>query len=361
MERGELTTREIGTNTINPQLGLFNLQQKKKPYDVKIKNFNPKEPKVKQNIKYSAKQNYRKYKSNVEPNLRSKIMIDEEDDMVNKIKKAFGMETTSKRNFTQTETNPLSSQGLGLIEPRLADDDGEVNRYAGIIENITRRAMFKVDRDEMTQDDAQEWMIEEFRRKGLSLSDVERIGNKIRTKRAGLTEEEREKQSLMDAEEYVKLMNERTPEISETLESEVFGDLTRDSMDEVLGTPVELFKPGREELEMEIFGAVDDVEEAEVEEAEVEAADLEEEPASPVSRGATTASLITTEAARESALTATGEFRGTPGRKPSTDPEKVAKKAAKIDKEEKRIKDEAMRKALEEEEAAKTRAKTSKP
>jgi hypothetical protein len=238
MERGELTTREIGTNTINPQLGLFNLQQKKKPYDVKIKNFNPKEPKVKQNIKYSAKQNYRKYKSNVEPNLRSKIMIDEEDDMVNKIKKAFGMETTSKRNFTQTETNPLSSQGLGLIEPRLADDDGEVNRYAGIIENITRRAMFKVDRDEMTQDDAQEWMIEEFRRKGLSLSDVERIGNKIRTKRAGLTEEEREKQSLMDAEEYVKLMNERTPEISETLESEVFGDLTRDSMGENLGTPV---------------------------------------------------------------------------------------------------------------------------
>jgi hypothetical protein len=112
---------------------------------------------------------------------------------------------------------------------------------------------------------------------------------------------------------------------------------------------------------MEIFGAVDDVEEAEVEEAEVEAADLEEEPASPVSRGATTASLITTEAARESALTATGEFRGTPGRKPSTDPEKVAKKAAKIDKEEKRIKDEAMRKALEEEEAAKPRAKTSKP
>jgi hypothetical protein len=217
----------------------------------------------------------------------------------------------------------------------------------------------------MTQDDAQDWMIEEFRKKGLSLNDVERIGNKIRTKRAGLTEEEREKQNRMDAEEYVKLLQARTPEISETLESEVFGDLTRDSMDEVLGTPVELFKPGREELEMEIFGAVDDVEEAEVEEAEVEAADLEEEPASPVSRGATTASMITTEADREAALTAKGEFRGTPGRKPSTDPEKVAKKAAKIDKDEKKLKAEAKAKAEAEEAAeaagAKTRAKTSKP
>jgi hypothetical protein len=59
-------------------------------------------------------------------------MIDEEDDMVNKIKKAFGLETTSKRNFTQTETYPLSSQGLGLIEPRLADDDEEVNRYSNV-------------------------------------------------------------------------------------------------------------------------------------------------------------------------------------------------------------------------------------
>jgi hypothetical protein len=366
MERGEITTNDIGTNTINPQLGLFNLQQKKKPYDVKIKNFNRNEPKIKQNVKYSAKQNFRKYKSNIEPNLRSKIMIDEEDDMVNKIKKAFGIETTSKRNFTQTETYPLSSQGLGLIEPRLADDDEEVNRYADIFSNISRRGMLQMSRNKMTDEEVEEWAAQEFKNLGLglSLSDVERIQKKIEAKRASETQEKREDRERRDQDEFNKLIEEETKKNDESLSEDAFGDLTKDDMDEVLAAPVELFKPPEGEVGEDVLLADEgEAGDEEDDDAEVEAADIEEEPASPVSRGATTASMITTEAAREAALTATGEFRSTPGRKPSTDPDKVAKRAEKIDREEKKLKAEAKAKAEAEaaaEEAAKPKAKTSK-
>jgi gamma-glutamylcyclotransferase (GGCT)/AIG2-like uncharacterized protein YtfP len=95
-----------GTNT-NPfsQVGIINKETKKKPYDVKIKNNNPNEPKVNINMKYSDKQKYRRYKTKTEPKLFSKIMIDEEDDIVNTIKKAFGMENKKNTNMTNVETS----------------------------------------------------------------------------------------------------------------------------------------------------------------------------------------------------------------------------------------------------------------
>ena len=121
MERNALTTKEMGTNTMNPQFGLFNLEQKKKPYDVKIKNFNPNEPKIKQNIKYTAKQSYRRYKTLTEPSLLSSIKIDDTDDMVSKIQKAFGIKPDPKRNFTEVETAKLpNSQGLSYVPPNSA-------------------------------------------------------------------------------------------------------------------------------------------------------------------------------------------------------------------------------------------------
>ena len=121
MERNALTTKEMGTNTMNPQFGLFNLEQKKKPYDVKIKNFNPNEPKIKQNIKYTAKQSYRRYKTLTEPSLLSSIKIDDTDDMVSKIQKAFGIKPDPKRNFTEVETAKLpNSQGLSYVPPNRA-------------------------------------------------------------------------------------------------------------------------------------------------------------------------------------------------------------------------------------------------
>jgi len=121
MERRELTTKEMGTNTMNPQFGLFNLEQKKKPYDVKIKNFNPNEPKVKQSIKYTAKQSYRRYKTLTEPSLLSSIKIVDTDDMVSKIQKAFGIKPDPNRNFTEVETAKLpNSQGLSYVPPNIA-------------------------------------------------------------------------------------------------------------------------------------------------------------------------------------------------------------------------------------------------
>ena len=97
---------DASTNT-NPlsQIALINKETKKKPYDVKIKNYNPNEPKIQANMKYSDKQKFRRYKTKTEPKLFSKIMIDEEDDIVKTIKKAFGIEDKKKLNYSEVETS----------------------------------------------------------------------------------------------------------------------------------------------------------------------------------------------------------------------------------------------------------------
>ena len=44
------TTETTGTNTLPvSNIGIVNLEQKKKPHNVNIKNYNPKEPKIKSN------------------------------------------------------------------------------------------------------------------------------------------------------------------------------------------------------------------------------------------------------------------------------------------------------------------------
>ena len=80
-------------------------QIKKKQHNITIKNFNPNEPKVYPNMKYTEKQKYRRYKTKTEPKLYSKIMIDEEDDIITTIKKAFGIEKENIQNFSNVETS----------------------------------------------------------------------------------------------------------------------------------------------------------------------------------------------------------------------------------------------------------------
>ena len=53
-------------------------ETKKQPFDIKIDN-NKKEPKLSKNVRYSDKQNYRRYKTLTEPKLLSRIMVDAND------------------------------------------------------------------------------------------------------------------------------------------------------------------------------------------------------------------------------------------------------------------------------------------
>ena len=84
----ETISAPAGTNT-NPfsQIGIINKEKKKIPHNITIKNNNPNEPKIQINMKYSDKQKYRRYKTKTEPKLFNNIMVDEEDDIVNTIKK----------------------------------------------------------------------------------------------------------------------------------------------------------------------------------------------------------------------------------------------------------------------------------
>ena len=89
-------------------IGIVNLEQEKKPHNITIKNYNQNEPKRTPNMKYSDKQRYRRYKTKTEPNLLSKIQVNEEDDIINKIKEAFGIQPDSQNsNYSKAETAPV--------------------------------------------------------------------------------------------------------------------------------------------------------------------------------------------------------------------------------------------------------------
>ena len=71
---------------------LADKNKEKKPHNIRIKNNNPNEPKIKPDTRYSEKQKYRLYKTKIEPNKHDKIMIHDADDIVAKIREAFNKE-----------------------------------------------------------------------------------------------------------------------------------------------------------------------------------------------------------------------------------------------------------------------------
>ena len=128
---------DTGTNTkpFNPVFMLNTDIKKQRPHNIIINN-NRKEPKVKADIKYSNKQNFRRYKTRREPLLKNNITINEEDDIVSKIKEAFGIEEKKNTNYTDVETaktdyikipsNINNTPEKAIIEEREID---ELSRY----------------------------------------------------------------------------------------------------------------------------------------------------------------------------------------------------------------------------------------
>lgn len=169
---------ETNTNPLN-YIGLINTEKKKKPHNITIKNFNPNEPKIrKSQILYSDKQKYRKYKTNIEPKLNNKIMVDEEEDLIAKIRKEFGIEDKTKKNYSSPETsgaphydepNPIEAPPPEKIryvrfqpkQQNLSDDltDMTLNDYQDIIGGIIDTAYdtaYKEDEDEDEDDDQEQ-------------------------------------------------------------------------------------------------------------------------------------------------------------------------------------------------------------
>ena len=108
-DQGEIERANAGTNT-NPlnNIALIDGKKKKKPHNITIKYGN--EPKILKNMKYSDKQNYRRYKTKTEPKLHQSIKIDEEDDIIATIKKAFGIENKKNKLNLFKRKNGLCSK-----------------------------------------------------------------------------------------------------------------------------------------------------------------------------------------------------------------------------------------------------------
>jgi len=123
------TTTETNTLPVS-NIGIVNLEQKKKPHNIQIKN-NKKEHKITPNAKYTNKQNFRRYKTKTEPNLHRKIEINEVDDIVNKIKEAFGIKSEKQNtNYSEEITAPAAFNN-GVDEPPQI----ETKIYSGELKN----------------------------------------------------------------------------------------------------------------------------------------------------------------------------------------------------------------------------------
>ncbi len=81
-------------------------------------------------MKYSDTQNFRRYKTKTEPKLFSKIMVDDEEELISKIRKEFGIKDTTKKNYSEVETsgipyyeapNPKDPEIVNQQQPRMRE------------------------------------------------------------------------------------------------------------------------------------------------------------------------------------------------------------------------------------------------
>jgi hypothetical protein len=105
----------------------INLEQKKKPHNIQINN-KAKQPKITPNVKYTEKQRFRRYKTRTEPNLFNKIQVNEEDDIVEKIRAALDPAYKKPNtNYSDAITAPAPFNQGAEQAP-----EAETNMYSGI-------------------------------------------------------------------------------------------------------------------------------------------------------------------------------------------------------------------------------------
>ena len=124
---------------------------------ITIKNFNPNEPKIRQpQILYSDKQKYRRYKTKTEPKLFSKITIDEEDDLVAKIRKEFGI-TADNKKTNYSEVNTSGATYTKDPEP-YNDYISDISRNEGedIVGQVLNDIISKIELDNKEEEDYEE-------------------------------------------------------------------------------------------------------------------------------------------------------------------------------------------------------------
>jgi len=135
---------------------LFSGNTKRKPIDVKINNDIRKEPRIGllKNAKFSEEQRFRRYKSKIEPRLKEKITMNEDDDIVARLKDIFGINAQytkpidKKEDRDPIEINSETTDELperptkGFFETTYSDWISSAKKDGDIVE---------LDIDEMTE------------------------------------------------------------------------------------------------------------------------------------------------------------------------------------------------------------------
>ena len=105
--------------TENTPKGIY-FDVKKKPYDIEIDN-NKKEPKLSKNVRYTDKQNYRRYKTLTEPKLLGRIMVDANDSQTlniqEQIQRLLGLKPPQKKDENLPEGADVFTAPSAYVAP----------------------------------------------------------------------------------------------------------------------------------------------------------------------------------------------------------------------------------------------------
>ncbi len=105
-------------------------------------------------MKYSDKHRFRKQKTKTEPKLFRKIIVDDEEQLISKISKEFGIKDTTRKNYSEVETsgtpyyeapNPQLPKRQSMVK---FDDDELSDMTRKDIEDILGGIISQIARDE---------------------------------------------------------------------------------------------------------------------------------------------------------------------------------------------------------------------
>jgi len=149
--------------TENTPKGIY-FDVKKKPYDIEIDN-NKKEPKLSKNVRYTDKQNYRRYKTLTEPKLLGRIMVDANDsqtlDIQEQIQRLLGLKPPQKKDERLPEGADVFTPSAYVAPPnpkevRMASKKEYVDNFEGnYVKNILDESEFEIDNERKSQNKKQ--------------------------------------------------------------------------------------------------------------------------------------------------------------------------------------------------------------
>jgi hypothetical protein len=156
-------------------------------------------------------------------------MVDDGDDMVNKIQEAFGIKPKSNSNFTNVETaEALHNKGLEYAAPQSAKTDTEVSK---LMNKIRTKVLNKMQNGEIgDDDDERNYVMNKIKKYNISESELQRFLESNTNYEQG----DGSDVGIASADRYLEDSKSYQDDDSQH-EGDLFGDIPKDVVEDMTG------------------------------------------------------------------------------------------------------------------------------